>query len=81
MLEKSEIEKVISEKIYSLAGKKIHAPGEELIDSGTLTSITMAELAVELEKIFSVHFSFMEVRKENFSSVESIAKLIRKKSD
>lgn len=79
MLSETEIEKVVSEKILSITGKRITSAQEELVASGVLTSITMAELAVELEKDLSVHFSFMEVNKENFSSVDAVVKLVQKK--
>ncbi len=74
-----EIEKIISEKIFALTRKKISSPQEELIESGTLSSITMAELAVELEKTFSVSLNFMEVGKENFRSVDSLKRLLLQK--
>ena len=76
----AEIEKIISEKIFALTYKKVSSADEELIESGILTSITVAELAVEVEKTFSVSVSFMEVNKENFGSVNAVKKLIRKKS-
>ena len=52
-----EIEKIISEKLFALTHKKISSSDEELIESGILNSITLAELAVDLEKTFSVSFS------------------------
>lgn len=75
-----EIEKLIAERIFALTLKKIVSPQEELIESGILNSITLAELAVELEKTFSVSFSFIEVNKENFSSIGKIEQLLRKKT-
>lgn len=75
----AEIEKTISEKIFGLTYKKVSSEREELIDSGILTSITIAELAVELERAFSVSFSFMEVSKENFRSVYMIKRLVSQK--
>ena len=79
MLGDDEIEALISEKIHALTGKKIASPHDELVDSGMLTSITMAELAVELEKAFFISLSFMEVCKENFASVATIKNLVMKK--
>ncbi len=73
-----KISEIISGKIFELTYKKISSTDEELVDKGILTSITMVELAVELEKAFSVSISFMEVIKENFNSVNAIKKLIQK---
>ena len=73
-----KITAIISEKIFELTYKKISSTNEELVDKGILTSITMVELAVELEKAFSVSISFMEVTKENFNSVIAIKNLIQK---
>jgi len=78
-LTEAEIEKIISEKIFGLTLKKISSANEELIDSGTLSSITMVELAVELEKAFSISLSFMEVSKENFRNVAALKRLLLQK--
>jgi len=71
-----KIEQIISQKIFELTHKKISSQEEELIDSGILTSITLAELAVALEKELAVPISFMEITAGNFKSVDSIKKLI-----
>jgi acyl carrier protein len=73
------IVQIISQKIFELTYKKISSLDEELIDSGILTSITLAELAVELEKELAVSISFMEINKENFKSVNAIKNLMLKK--
>ena len=78
-LSEEKIEQIISQKIFELTYKKISSLDEELVDSGILTSITLAELAVELEKQLSVSISFMEITKENFKSVNAIKSLIHKK--
>lgn len=74
-----KIQQIISDKIFELTYKKISSSAEELVDSGILTSITLAELAVELEKELGVSISFMEVTKENFQTVNAIKNLILKK--
>jgi len=75
----AEIESTISQKILALTGKRISSANEELVESGILTSITLAELAVEIEKVFSISFSFMEVSKEYFASVTVIKNLVCQK--
>ena len=74
-----EIERIIAEKIFELTHKKNLLTNEELIESGILSSVTVAELAVELEKEFAINISFMEVNKENFKSVSAIKNLLLKK--
>ena len=73
-----KITQIISEKIFELTYKKISSINEELVDSGILSSITIADLAVALEKEFSAPISFMEVTKENFKSVNAIKNLLLK---
>ncbi|MGZ3863596.1 MAG: phosphopantetheine-binding protein [Bacteroidia bacterium] len=74
-----EITATITKLIYGLTHKKISSEEEELVESGILNSITITELAVELEKTFSVNVSFMEITKENFRDTSSIKKLIKSK--
>ena len=69
---------IILENIFELTYKKVSLIDEELVDRGILTSITMVELAVALEKALSISISFMEIKKENFKSVNAIKDLIQK---
>ncbi|MGZ3902839.1 MAG: phosphopantetheine-binding protein [Bacteroidia bacterium] len=71
-----EITATITKLIYGLTHKKISSETEELVESGILNSITITELAVEMEKSFSVSISFMEITKDNFKDTGSIKKLI-----
>ena len=75
-----KITAIILEEIFKLTYKKVFSADEELVDKGILTSITMVELAVELEKAFSISISFMEINKENFNSLNAIKKLVQKNS-
>lgn len=79
-LSEEKITTIISDKLFELTYKKVSSADEELVDKGILTSITMVELAVELEKTFSVSISFMEVNKENFNSVNAIKRFIQQKT-
>ncbi len=58
-LSEEKIEQIISQKIFELTYKKISSPDEELVNSGILTSITLAELAVALERELAISISFM----------------------
>ncbi len=73
-----KITQLISEEIFELTYKKISSLDEELVESGILTSITLAELAVALEKKLPINISFMEINTSNFKSVNAIKKLILK---
>ena len=73
-----KIAELISKKVFELTYKRVSSPDEELVEKGVLTSITMVELAVELEKVFSISISFMEINKENFKSVNTIKNLLQK---
>ena len=74
-----EITAVITKLIFGLTHKTISSDKEELVESGILNSITIAELAVELEKTFSISVSFMEINKENFADLSAIKKLVQTK--
>jgi len=75
----TEIEQIITRKIVELTYKKVSSIDEELIDSRILNSITLVELAVELEKELAINISFMEINNDNFKSVSTIKNLIVKK--
>jgi acyl carrier protein len=75
----SQIERLIFDKIFALTLKKIADPDAELIASGILGSITVAELAVALEEELGIRFAFIEVSRENFSSARAIKALVLQK--
>lgn len=74
-----EITDTIRKLIHALTFKKISSENELLVDSGILSSITVAELAIELERSFSISISFMEINKENFNTLYSIKQLVTQK--
>jgi acyl carrier protein len=74
-----EINDNIRKLIYELTFKKISSGNEPLVDSGILSSITVAELAIELERSFSISVSFMEINKENFNTLHAISELVKRK--
>jgi acyl carrier protein len=77
-LSEEKIEQIITAKIFELTYKKISSVNEDLIESGILGSIIIAELAVALEKEFALSFNFMEINRDNFKSVAAIKNLILK---
>ena len=74
-----EITATITKLIFGLTHKTISSDKEELVESGILNSITIVELAVEVERSFSISISFMEINKENFNDLHSIKKLVKSK--
>lgn len=74
-----EIKDFISESIFRLTLKRVPDPAGELVKNGVLNSITLAELAVELEKKFGISFSFMEVNADNFRNQNSILQMVLQK--
>ena len=74
-----EITETVKKLIFGLTYKNISSENETLVDSGILSSISIAELAVEIEKRFSVSVSFMEINKENFNTLTSIKNLVKNK--
>ncbi len=74
-----EIATSITKLIFGLTYKTVSSENETLVDSGILSSITIAELAVELEKSFSISISFMEINKENFNDLSAIKNLVKNK--
>ena len=79
LFSEEEIASTIKKLIFGLTYKNISSENETLVESGILSSITITELAVELEKSFSVSISFMEINKENFNTLANIKNLILKK--
>ena len=79
LFSEEEIASTIKKLIFGLTYKNISSENETLVESFILSSITITELAVELEKSFSVSISFMEINKENFNTLANIKNLILKK--
>ncbi len=69
---------LIKEKIKEVAFKKVH-DGDELFQSGILTSILVVDLATSLEDEFNISIPFTEITLENFSTPELIKSYIERK--
>lgn len=75
----AEIENLIAEKIFVLTLKRVAGVNDELIKSGILSSIAVAELALTLEETFGIKISFVEVNRDNFASIASVRSLVLQK--
>jgi len=68
---KEKIEEVLKNLV---AG--IDVTSKALVDEGYVTSITVVQLVGELDDAFGIEIDFKSLTKENFSSVESIVKMV-----
>jgi D-alanine--poly(phosphoribitol) ligase subunit 2 len=57
------------------------APDAELIHSGKLDSVEVMSLAMELAMEFGVEMSPLELKEENFSSVNAITAMVNRLED
>ena len=73
---KAGLSALVNSLIFEITCKKIHSELEELIESGILNSINLAELAVALEKKTGHPIPFIEIKKENFKTVHAICNLL-----
>jgi acyl carrier protein len=65
----------VKEKIKEVAFKKV-SDGDELFQSGILSSILVVDLATSLEDEFGISIPFTEITLENFSTAEKISAYI-----
>ena len=72
------MEEFVIEKINEIAFTEVDV-NEPLWSSGILDSITIVELAVELENEYSINIPFEEITEENFQTVAFIRNYIEKK--
>lgn len=68
----------VKEKIREVAFKKVN-DGDELFQSGILSSILVVDLATSLEDEFGISIPFTEITLENFSTAEKISAYIEGK--
>jgi len=68
---KEKIEAILKELV---AG--IDVGSTALVDEGYVTSITMVQLIGELDIAFGIEIAYESLTKENFSSVDAIAKMV-----
>jgi len=68
---KDKLEKQILLSIENVSLKKVGLT-DSLIKSGILDSITLVDLAVELEKTFDLSIPFTDLNENNFETAEKI---------
>jgi D-alanine--poly(phosphoribitol) ligase subunit 2 len=70
----------LRERIIRLFAEKMHveipAPDADLFESGTLDSLSLVELLLQLEQEFAVKISLDELDLDHFRSVSKIAEFV-----
>ena len=72
------MEVFLIEKIEEIAFAKVKLD-ESLWSSGVLDSITIVELAVEIEAEYKIDIPFEQIKEENFETVNLLINFINKK--
>lgn len=70
----------LKDKIEEIAFSTVEAE-ESLWQSGVLDSITIVELAVEIENEYSIKIPFDEIIEDHFETVDLLTKYIQSKLD
>lgn len=70
----------LQDKIEEIAFSSVEA-GESLWESGVLDSITIVELAVEIENEYNIKIPFDEIIEDHFETVDLLVKYIQSKLD
>jgi len=68
----SQVRRLITEKLLL----EVSSPTEDLLSSGTIDSLSLIQLLVNLEEHFGVRIPLDELEIEDLRSIQSIARLI-----
>jgi len=68
----SQVRRLIAEKLLL----EVSSPTEDLLSSGTIDSLSLIQLLVNLEEHFGVRIPLDELEIEDLRSIQSIARLI-----
>ncbi|TNE53303.1 MAG: acyl carrier protein [Bacteroidetes bacterium] len=74
----TEMKDFLIDKIEEIAFQRVEAD-DSLWESGVLDSITIVELAVEIETEFNIEVPFDEIVESNFETVSRIMSYIERK--
>ncbi len=74
----AEIKDLIKKEITEVAFRSV-SDTDELIDQHILDSMSAVDLAVALEAAFGISIPFVDINKQQFHSVETLANYVRLK--
>jgi acyl carrier protein len=66
------------EALNKINSEILENPGIDLVQEGIVDSLCVMNLITELEKVFGIDFDPYDVMPENFSSGETLWKLVQK---
>lgn len=69
----AEIQALLSEKLLV----EVDSPDADLLETGSLDSLTLVQLLLHLEEHFDVRLALDELEIQDFRSIRSIARLVR----
>ena len=76
----AEIKDLIKQEITTVAFTVV-SDTDALIEQNILDSVGAVDLAVALEGIFGISIPFVDINKQRFHSVETLAEYVRLKKD
>lgn len=74
----AEIKDLIKQKIANVAFTEVNDT-DALLDQNILDSVGTVDLAVALEGVFGISIPFVDINKQQFHSVETLAAYVRLK--
>ena len=76
----AEIKELIKQEIATVAFTVV-SDTDALLEQNILDSVGAVDLAVALEGIFGISIPFVDINKQRFHSVETLAEYVRLKMD
>ena len=73
----AEIQSILSEKLLI----DVPSPDANLLEAGAVDSITLVQLLLHLEEHFGVRLALEQLDIDDFSSVQSLARLVASQRD
>ncbi len=72
----SSVKQSLREIVHDITGVEIPTDDTDLIETGTLDSLALVSLIMELENSFAVSIDFDDIELESFRSVTSVCDLL-----
>ncbi len=72
----SSVKLSLREIVHDITGVKVASDDTDLIETGTLDSLALVSLIMELENSFSISIDFDDIELESFRSVTAVCDLL-----